>query len=309
MANQVEMTAHYDYFGALHELRLEGEGSTRDYTCAFFDGDFSLSLNEAQKRKHDWVLKGINFKAGDRVLDIGCGWGPMLETITKHGGHAVGLTLSPHQLRYCRNHGYDARLQDYKTVDRIKLGKFNGVISIGAFEHFCSQQEFKAGKQEQIYKEFFSFCADLLPKGGRLYLQTMTWGDNMPAHDIGDPNAPTLSKEATIYRLEQFYPGSWLPEGLQQVIMASLPYFELKGSKNGKTDYIKTLDHWDDHRKHLLRPSKFARAVPLIIKILSKAGYDPNMRAQIRSVWYNDQQRCFQNGWMSHERMFFEKKN
>lgn len=308
MANQKEIEACYDYFGALHELRLESPASTRDYTCALFDGNKSLTLNEAQKRKHEWILKGIDFKTDDRILDIGCGWGPILETVARKNGHAVGLTLSPHQFRYCRRRGFDVRLQDYKTTSVKQLGKFDGIVSVGAFEHFCSVNEFKKGKQEKIYKQFFKFCASLLPKGGRLYLQTMTWGDDMPDADMLNSKAPTRSKEATLYRLTKFYPGSWLPEGLKQMVKTASPYFVFKGSKNGREDYIITLDHWGDHTKQLFTPVKFARALPLAFKIIAKAIHNPDMRWQIRSVINNDQQRCFQNGWMSHERMFFEKK-
>ncbi len=310
MANQKEIEAQYDYFGAIHELRLESPTSTRDYTCALFDGDKSLTLDEAQKKKHEWVMKGINFKSGDKVLDIGCGWGPIIETVTKSGGKAVGLTLSPHQVNYCKRRGFDVRLRDYKTIKKGELGIFDSIVSIGAFEHFCSLEEFKEGKQEKIYGEFFKFCADNLKKGGKLYLQTMTWGDNTPQANTADfnPNVGAFSKEATIFRLCQFYPGSWLPSGLKQMVNSASKYFTFKESKNGREDYIITLDRWGENSKRLLLPNKLLRTISLSSKILFKAIYNKNMRYQISSILHNDQQRCFQNNWMSHERMFFEKK-
>ena len=82
MANQKEIEAMYDWVDYFHVLRL---GDYADFTCALFDGDFSKTLNQAQKDKHEYVLGGLHFKAGDRILDIGCGWGPMLNYIRERG--------------------------------------------------------------------------------------------------------------------------------------------------------------------------------------------------------------------------------
>ena len=71
MASQEEIEKTYDYMDKILRRAL---GECFDLSCAFYDGNYSLSLEQAQRAKHDYVLSSINFKAGARVLDIGCGW-------------------------------------------------------------------------------------------------------------------------------------------------------------------------------------------------------------------------------------------
>jgi cyclopropane-fatty-acyl-phospholipid synthase len=304
MANQKEIEAMYDWMDYFHVLRL---GDYADFTCALFDGDFSKTLNQAQKDKHEYILKGLNFKPGDRILDIGCGWGPMLNAIREHGGQGVGFTLSSAQNRYNISKGLDSRLQDYKTVDPKEIGQFNGVVSIGAFEHFCSIDEFKAGKQEEIYKNFFKFCSDVLPKGGRLYLHMMVWGKKVPNPDEMSLNAPEGSDEKILARAAKFYPGSWLPTGKDQLIKCAAPYFNFVSSSNGRLDYIETLKRWGDWSSVWASPTKTFKAIMGYIKLLPKL-LDPNFRAQLDFLKHGDQSVIFKREIFSHERMFFEKK-
>lgn len=305
MATQQDIEAMYDWVDFFHTRRL---GDYADFTCALFDGDFSKTLDKAQKDKHDWVLKGINFKKGQRILDIGCGWGPMLNAIRERGGTGVGVTLSSAQERYCQSKGLNVQLQDYKKADKKKLGAFDGIVSVGAFEHFCSIEEFKEGKQDQIYQEFFDFCADLLPKGGRLFLQTMTWGKRVLDPDKLTPDAPPNSPEGILYRLTKFYPGSWLPSGLEQMQKAASHKFNFISSKNGRLDYIETLNRWGASTRNLYKPKNFFPALGKAISLVPRYITDKDFRVQVSSIRHNDQQQCFIQEIMSHERMFFEKK-
>ena len=69
-------------------------GEMADFTGARYDGDFSISLEEAQKRKHDFISQYLNIKENDRVLDIGCGWGPVLNHLRAIKAMGTGITLS-----------------------------------------------------------------------------------------------------------------------------------------------------------------------------------------------------------------------
>ena len=80
-------------------------GELPDFSGAKFDGDFSLSLEEAQRRKHDYVSEQIGIGPGRRILDLGCGWGPLLAYARERGAEGVGVTLSSAQLDACREHG------------------------------------------------------------------------------------------------------------------------------------------------------------------------------------------------------------
>lgn len=312
MATQAEIEDHYDTLGTLHALRLkEVHGGFPDYTCAFFDGDFSKTLKQAQEDKHAWIFDGLDLGqdlTGKRILDIGCGWGPILQAVRKRGGEATGLTLSPGQVAYCTGKGLDVRLLDYKKIVPKTLGEFDAVISIGAFEHFCSLEEFAAGKQERIYREFFEMCANLLKPGGKLYLQTMTWGKKVPDHTKLSLTAPTHSEEAILARLEKFYPGSWLPNGLEQMKKASEGSFIFLKTNNGRLDYIETLKRWAASSKNLLTPSLLPSALKAGIPLLFKSLFDADTRTQLMALHYGDQRECFKREIMSHERMFYAKR-
>mgnify|MGYP001589188365 CR=1 FL=1 len=300
MATQAEISRTYDWIDEIFRLSMGEHG---DFTCAFYDGDYSKTLEKAQADKHEYILNGIRFHAGLRVLDIGSGWGPMLRAVESKAGEAVGLTLSPAQARWCLKRGLKVLLQDYKTTDPQKLGMFDGVVSVGAFEHFCSISEFLAGKQEQIYQQFFQFCASVLPPGGRLYLQTMTWGKAVPDPGLIEREHPAGSDEFHLKLATHFYPGSWLPSGLDQMKKCGEPSFDFISSNNGRLDYIKTLTEWGK------RANKFSfKLLAAKVKLLPRYLADKEFRTQLRFVFNGSQSEIFKRNLFSHERMIFEKR-
>ena len=160
-------------------------GELPDFSGAMFDGDFSLELEQAQRRKHDYVADQVGIGPGRRLLDLGCGWGPLLAYAQARGGAAVGVTLSSAQLTACRRHGLEVYLEDAREIDRERFGPFDAVASLGAFEHFCSPDDYQAGRQEEIYRDLFARVSSVLPPRGRFDLQTMVFGRNMiPASRI-----------------------------------------------------------------------------------------------------------------------------
>jgi cyclopropane-fatty-acyl-phospholipid synthase len=305
MATQSEIEALYDWVHFFHTLR---SGDYADFSCAFFDGNFNQTLVAAQKAKHQWVLDGLHFQSADRILDVGCGWGPVLNAVRKRGGKALGLTLSSAQAKYCAAKRLKVSLQDWKTARPFTLGVFNGIISIGAFEHFCSIEEYIQGKQDSIYRDFFAFCARALPVGGRLFLQTMTWGKVVPDPKTMSLTAPEGTPERILARLAKFYPGSWLPSGKEKIVAAASEHFNFLHSSNGRLDYIETLNRWEQDTYNLFKSARLWKFLLCAIRLLPRLYFDADFRVQIASVRHNDQQICFQREIMSHERMFFEKK-
>src|SRR5881394_3693803 len=97
-------------------------GELADFSGAKYDGDFSLSLERAQRRKHDYVAEQIGIGPGRRVLDLGCGWGPLLDDIRRRGATGVGVTLSSAQVAACRRHGLDVHRRDAREVTRDTFG-------------------------------------------------------------------------------------------------------------------------------------------------------------------------------------------
>ena len=119
MATRPQIDDTYNYMDAVFRATL---GENPDITCAFYDGDFSKTLEDAQRDKHDHILDGLGFRAGMRMLDVGCGWGPLLSAAVGRGGSAIGLTLSSKQAEACRRSGLEAHVRDWKEVTRETFG-------------------------------------------------------------------------------------------------------------------------------------------------------------------------------------------
>src|SRR5271155_3456977 len=176
MADRNDIDFTYSLTDRIFRLSL---GELADFSGAKYDGDFSLSLLEAQHRKHEYVAELIGITPGRRVLDLGCGWGPLVKFVGDVGATGLGVTLSQAQHAACRRHGLDVHLFDARELTGESFGQFDAVASLGAFEHFCSVEEYRAGRQEEIYRDIFSRVAHVIPATGRLYLQTMGFGRNM----------------------------------------------------------------------------------------------------------------------------------
>jgi len=298
VASQKEIEASYNYLDGIVRATL---GPTPDFSCAFYDGDYSKTLEQAQRDKHEYILRNLNFREGFRLLDIGCGWGPVLNAVRERGGHGVGVTLSTSQVENCRRLGLDAHLMDWRDMTAETFGRFDGVASLGAFEHFCSIGEYLAGKQEQVYRVLFRLCHDLLPGGGRLFLQTMMWGSNAPPYDAISLSAPRDSSGYMVAVLSRFYPGSWLPFGEKQIISCAEPCFRAISLNNGRKDYLETMKQWRLKEKiNLSRLSAMVKMVPYAWK-------DPDFFRKMESLFRGYQRKLFEREVIDHQRIVFEK--
>jgi cyclopropane-fatty-acyl-phospholipid synthase len=276
-------------------------GELADFSGAKYDGDFSLTLEQAQQRKHDYVAEMIGIGPGRRVLDLGCGWGALLATARRRGAEGVGVTLSAAQVKACRGHGLNVHLHDARTVTAATFGPFDAVASLGAFEHFCSPEDHAAGRQEEVYRQVFANVAGLLPIGGRFYLQTMVFGRNMIAVDQISTDAERGSDAWYLALLGCQFPGSFLPFGEEQVLRCAAPHFRVVASTSGRLDYIETINQWSkrigapDPRK---TPMKL-RLVPLWLTSKEfRLGFTSGVAAN---------QVCFQRELLDHYRLVLER--
>src|SRR5437763_3001766 len=167
MADRKDIDFSYSLTDRVIRLSL---GELADFSCAKYDGDFTLTLEQAQRRKHEYVAERIGIEPGRRILDLGCGWGGLLNFIREVGATGLGVTLSSAQMDACRRHGLDVHLYDAREVTSESFGPFDAVASLGAFEHFCSPDDYEAGRQEEIYRRIFEQIAGVLPDKGRFYL-------------------------------------------------------------------------------------------------------------------------------------------
>jgi cyclopropane-fatty-acyl-phospholipid synthase len=153
---------HYDVSNEFFELFL---GPTMVYSCANFKHG-AKTLEEAQEEKLETVARKLELKQGDRVLDVGCGWGGFpLWAATKHGANVVGITLSPPQAEKARQRAEEAgvadrvdiRVMDYRDIASTGE-KFDAIASIGMVEHVGSANI-------EVYAQTL---AQVLEPGGRL---------------------------------------------------------------------------------------------------------------------------------------------
>ena len=158
-----------------------------------------------------------------------------------------------------------------------------------------------------IYRRFFDLCASVLPIGGRLYLQTMSWGNVVPVSRQIGLDAAEGTPERLLARLRKMYPGSWLPANKAQIVAAAASHFTLIKSNNGRKDYIETLDRWGQGNDSLWSLRKVFRFLPAAARLIPRYLTNRDFRIQIESVLRNDQQQCFIDEIMTHERLFFER--
>jgi cyclopropane-fatty-acyl-phospholipid synthase len=299
MASRADMDFVYSTIDRLFRASV---GEMADFSGAKYDGDFSLTLEQAQRRKHDFIYDNLKLQPGQRVLDMGCGWGPMLDYFRSRGLRGVGLTLSAGQARADRKNGLDVHLMDCRAIEPDTFGSFDGVVSLGAFEHFCTPEDYLAGRQSGIYNDFFRRTAALLPEGGRFYLQTMVFGSRMIPYEQIDINAPHDSDSFMLARMRKQFPGSWLPYGMEQLVETSAPVFRLVSHSSGRSDYIETIRQWTSR----LRGPGIRKRV-LRLRLAPKYLLDRDFRHAVGHQG-NANAECFRRDLMDHFRLVFEKR-
>jgi cyclopropane-fatty-acyl-phospholipid synthase len=298
MAERDDIDFTYSLTDRVFRLSL---GELADFSGAKYDGDFSLSLEQAQRRKHEYVAQQIGIAPDSRVLDLGCGWGALLDFIRGRGASGLGVTLSSAQEAACRRHGLDVHLYDARVLDGGSFGQFDSVASLGAFEHFCSPEDHRAGRQEEIYRGIFARIASVLPERGRFYLQTMVFGRNMIELDLIDVHAPRESDAWYLALMGRQFPGSWLPFGQEQLARCAEPDFRLVSSSNGRLDYIETIREWGKRtgarslRKTLLK-------LQLVPRWLTSADFRLAFTSGVSA-----NKVCFERELLDHYRLVFEK--
>ena len=186
--SKMNVAHHYNISDDLYDLFLDPK---KQYSCAYFK-DENESLEIAQNNKIQHIIKKLNIKPNQKVLDIGCGWGSLAIDIAKSTKCEVtGITLSKNQFDYCVKKAKEFNLENqikFKLIDYRELDeKFDRIVSVGMFEH--------VGRK--FYKIFFKQIARLLSKDGVSLI-----------HSIGSVNPP---RDPHPWITKYIFPGGYTP--------------------------------------------------------------------------------------------------
>jgi cyclopropane fatty-acyl-phospholipid synthase-like methyltransferase len=219
-----------------------------DLTEGMYHGDPTLPYEQAQTNQHDYLLDQILCGAGCRVLDIGCGYGTLLARAKGRGAHAMGISVSPPQVRRCRQSGLDVRLLDYRAIPRDWDGTFDGVIANGSIEHFVQPDDVAEGRADDVYRQLFATVHRLIdPASSARRLVTTT------IHVLRPPSDPraVLKRPSTFPRGSDDYHWSVLEHGwggyypeLGQLRRCASGFFDLIEEVDGTEDYRLTSEEW-----------------------------------------------------------------
>lgn len=252
---------HYDLDDRLFENML---GPSMVYSCGYWRA--AKDLDEAQAQKLELIRRKLEVSAGDRVLDIGCGWGSLARHLARETGcSVVGNTISEKQARYaalaCHGLPIEIVVADYRSGSLRQHGRFDKIVSVGMFEH--------VGKKN--YRRYMKLVHSLLKQSGLFLL-----------HTIGiNPRTGT-----DIWVDKYIFPNSALPSQ-RDIAEALEDLFIIEDWHNFGADYDKTLMAWYENlRRYAETPDspydkKFFRMFKYYL--LSFAG---NFRARNRfQLW------------------------
>ncbi len=215
---------HYDIGEDLYDIFLDTKH--RQYSCAYWKSS-NETLEEAQQNKINHIIKKLDLKPNQKVLDIGCGWGSMCFEIAKQSECEVtGVTLSKNQYEYCKKKSKELKLDNqchFELLDYRQLkGKFHRVVSVGMLEH--------VGRK--FYKTFFKKINNLMTDDGLSLI-----------HTIGstDPKGPP---QPFIQRY--IFPGGLVPSGSDLIDAIEKTDLVLSDMESLIHHYDKTLKAWLD---------------------------------------------------------------
>jgi cyclopropane-fatty-acyl-phospholipid synthase len=213
---------HYDLKDELYELFLDAD---KQYSCAYWtDPDNSLEQAQLDKKAH--IAAKLALQPGQRVLDIGCGWGGMALYLHKVAGvDVLGVTLSEHQLKIARERAAAAGVSDhvkFELIDyRLLDDRFDRIVSVGMFEHVGAKH----------YDEFFAKCRELLKPDGVMLL-----------HTIGKLGSTSIGPDP--FTDKWIFPGYHLPSLSQMTASSEKVRLIAADVENLRLHYALTLRHW-----------------------------------------------------------------
>ena len=222
--SKMNVAHHYDLSDDLYSLFLDPK---KQYSCGYFINE-NDTLEDAQNNKIQHIIKKLNIKPNQKVLDIGCGWGSLAIDIAKSNNCEVtGITLSENQFNYCVKKAKKLNLENqvtFKLIDYRQLDeKFDRIVSVGMFEH--------VGRK--FYKNFFKKIDNLLNDDGVSLV-----------HTIGSVNPP---RDPHPWITKYIFPGGYTPSLSEVVTPIEKAGLIVSDIEVLKLHYSHTLRHWKEN--------------------------------------------------------------
>ena len=231
--SKMNVSHHYDISDDFYDLFLD---SKRQYSCAYFDNE-NDSLEVAQNNKINHIIKKLNLKSNEKILDIGSGWGSLAIEIAKVSKCGVtGITLSKNQFDYSVKKAKELNLENqvtFKLMDYREINeKFDKIVSVGMFEH--------VGRK--FYKKFFNQVNKLLKNDGIALI-----------HTIGSVNPP---RDPQPWITKYIFPGGYTPSMSEVIRPIEKSGLAISDVEVLRMHYSYTLRHWKkrflDNREKVL---------------------------------------------------------
>lgn len=232
-ATKEAISHHYDLSNDFYKLWLD---SNMLYSSALWEGCDNLEDAQINKIEHH-IIQSKADKA-QNVLDVGCGWGALIERLDKkyHTKKITGLTLSEAQAEWIQNKN-NSNLNVFVQAwqDHHPEQPYDAMISIGAFEHFARLEDSDEQKQAN-YRKFFTWAHQYLEKGSHLSLQTFAYSGIKSREEVKKSKATQFLSNEIFKETD--------PPSLIDIILSSRGIFEIVNLRNDRLDYSKTCKLW-----------------------------------------------------------------
>lgn len=216
--------AHYDLGNSFYKLWLD---QTMTYSSALFDRE-GIDLVSAQERKYQNILDQLQVKAGDHILEVGCGWGGFMEYAARQGVKVTGVTISNEQYDFAVK-----RLEKFEGLAQVKLLDYRKID--GKYDHIVSIEMFEA-LGEEYWDSYFKILYSVLKPGGKFIVQSIT---------INDQDFKSYRK-GTDFIQQYIFPGGMLPSPSVFKNVSTSQGFKLIGALEFGLDYATTLKLWEE---------------------------------------------------------------
>ena len=272
MATQADIEVHYDVDNDFFALFLDKK--YRAYSTGLWSN--ATNLEDAQYAKFKQLCQYANIKPNDYVMDVGSGWGGFMNLIADDYANTQvhGITISSEQFKYVnsiKKPNVSLSLcpwQSYEPPER----KFDAIVSVEVFEHFATVEESMAGRQRDVYRDFFEWCLSISSDEAQFALQTIVI-TRMPQN--------LIELNDTKFLLNKVFPGSAL-SSISDIQAAIIDKYEISAVTRMRLDYVRTLIEWHNN---LFNSKEYA------IKCFGKDVFE------LYIEYLRASRRCFESGY------------